>query len=226
MDRGSSAVIVQKAKGVENIIQTKAAKKDFEPTNLSIVTADGQFYSFVLEYADQPSQLNISFSGNEPVQLAGQPANAQQLERDACYVLSMSRFMKVQQIEQALRLRLNGIFHSDNNLWLKLWLRNDSQVDFKPTYVRFFLRDKKRSRRTALHEREIFPVYVPLYKITKGETTSIWTIGFTPFSVPKQQRLIIQVGDESGGRVLNLRIKSKFFLRAHKLPSNQPHISK
>lgn len=219
VDRGSGAVIVQKAKGVENILQTKAAKKDFDQTNLSIVTADGRFYSFVLDYADQPSHLNISFSGSEPVQLAGSPTNAQQLEREACQVLSMSRFMGVQRNEQALRMRLNGIFHSDNNLWLKLWLQNGSQVDFKPAYVRFFLRDKKRSKRTALHETELFPVYMPAYKITKGETSSVWVVGFTPFTVPKHQRLIIQVGDESGGRVLNLPIKSKFLLRACKLPS-------
>lgn len=219
VDRGSGAVIVQKAKGVENILQTKAAKKDFESTNLSIVTADGRFYSFVLDYADQPSHLNISFTGNEPVQLAGSPSNAQQLEREACQVLSIPRFMRVQRKGQLLRLQLNGIFTSENSLWLKLELHNDAQVDFEPAYLRFFLRDKKRSKRTALQETEIFPVYMPSPKITKGATSSVWTIGFQPFTVPKHQRLIIQTGDESGGRVLNLPIKSKFFLRAHKLPS-------
>jgi len=219
VDRGSNAVLAQKAKGVENILQLKAGKGEFPPTNVSVVTADGKFYSFVLHYADQPSHLNINFAGSKPAQLVGEPANAWQLERVACQVLSQPRFMHLQKSDQALRLRLNGIFHSDNNLWLKLSLGNDSQVDFQPAYMRFFLRDVKRTKRTALHETELSPVYLPPAKATKGLASSVWTVGFKPFTVPKHQRLVIQVGDESGGRVLVLRIKSRLFLQARKLPS-------
>jgi len=219
VDRGSGSVLAQKAKGVENILQLKAGKEGFTPTNVSVVTADGKFYSFVLNYADQPSHLNINFAGGDPVQLTGEPANAWQLERVACQVLSQPRFMGLQRSDQALNMRLNGIFLSDNNLWLKLRIGNHSQVDFQPAYMRFFLRDKKRTKRTALNETELTPVYMPPLKITKGLSSSVWTVGFKPFTVPKHQRLVIQLGDESGGRVLLLRIKSRFFLRAHKLPS-------
>jgi conjugative transposon TraN protein len=219
VDRGNDAVIVQKAKGIENILQAKAGKKDFEPTNLTVVTADGRFYSFILNYADYPSHLNYRFDGSGLIQLVDQPSNALQLERAACQVLSVPRFMGLQRSNQALRIQLNGILMSENNLWIKLQLRNHSQVDYKPDYVRFFLRDSKRSKRTALHETEIFPVYTPAYKVTKGETSSLWTIGFKAFTVPKHHRLIIHVTDESGGRTVILPVKSKFFLRAHKLPS-------
>lgn len=219
VDRGSDAILAQKAKGVENILQLKAGKENFTPTNVSVVTADGKFYSFILNYTEQPSSLNINFSGSDPMQLTGQPTNAWQLEREACQVLGQSRFMYLQKCEQALCLQLNGIFLSDHNLWLKLRIGNNSQIDFQPAYMRFFLRDKKRAKRTALNETELSPVYMPPLKITKGLHSSIWTIGFKPFTVPKHQRLIIQVGDESGGRIMLLHIKSRFFLKAHKMPS-------
>lgn len=218
VDRGSSAVLAQKAKGVENILQLKAAKTHFTTTNVSVVTADGKFYSFVLYYDERPSHLNINFAGGDPVQLTGQPSNAWQLERDACQVLSMPRFMGLHKSAQALRLRLHGIFLSDHHLWLKLRLDNGSQVDFQPAYVRFFLRDVKRTKRTALHETELLPVYLPPAKATKGLASSVWTVGFKPFTVPKHQRLIIQLGDDSGGRTLQMRIKSGWFLKARKLP--------
>ena len=52
VDRGSADILVQKAKGVENIFQVKAEKRGFTPTNLSAVTAEGKFYSFLLNYED------------------------------------------------------------------------------------------------------------------------------------------------------------------------------
>lgn len=41
VDRGSKDILAQKAGGIENILQLKAAKEDFPETNLTVVTADG-----------------------------------------------------------------------------------------------------------------------------------------------------------------------------------------
>ena len=43
VDRGSSWVLAQKAPGVENILQIKAAQPNFKETNVTVVTADGHF---------------------------------------------------------------------------------------------------------------------------------------------------------------------------------------
>ncbi len=217
VDRGSGAVLAQKAKGVENILQLKAGKADFTPTNVSVITADGTFYSFMLTYADQPSCLTMSFAQDKQVQFTDESSNVRQLEGEARQVLNMCGFIHRGQTAQALSLRLTGIYLSESTLWLKLRLHNNVQVDFQPASVRFFLRDKKRSKRTALHETEIFPVYAPAYDVTKGAASSTWTLGFKPFTVPKHQRLIIQVGDESGGRQVMLRIPSRLILKGRRL---------
>src|SRR4051794_30412871 len=49
VDRGSADVLAQKAKGVENILLLKAGKENFSETNLSVITADGKLYSFLLD---------------------------------------------------------------------------------------------------------------------------------------------------------------------------------
>src|SRR5690606_25690571 len=143
----------------ENILQAKAAKKGFEPTNLSVVTSDGTFYSFVLYYGDEPSHLNISFAGADPVQLTGETASERQLRQESWPVRGMYRFMGVQRKAQETRLQLGGIWLSEHTMWYKLNLANRSQIDFRMDYVRFFLRDRKRSKRTAVQETEVFPVY-------------------------------------------------------------------
>lgn len=61
VDRGSAAILAQKARGVENILQIKAGWQHFKQTNLSVVTSDARFYSFIVDYADDPPVLNISF---------------------------------------------------------------------------------------------------------------------------------------------------------------------
>src|SRR6266487_5764395 len=61
VDRGSKDVLVQKVTGAENILQVKADKPNFSETNLSVITADGNLYSFVVDYLNEPSQLNIVF---------------------------------------------------------------------------------------------------------------------------------------------------------------------
>src|SRR6478609_2380474 len=62
VDRGSSVILVQKARGVENILQVKAAQQGFAPTNLSVITGEGKFYSFIVDYANEPSPMNVNFT--------------------------------------------------------------------------------------------------------------------------------------------------------------------
>src|SRR5258708_37621952 len=44
VDRGSRDVIVQKAKGVGNVLQLKAGKENFPETNLTVITSDGTLH--------------------------------------------------------------------------------------------------------------------------------------------------------------------------------------
>src|SRR5258707_10982507 len=59
VDRGSRDILAQKAKGVENVLQVKAARRDFPQTNLTVITADGVLHHFTVNYADQPVSLTV-----------------------------------------------------------------------------------------------------------------------------------------------------------------------
>ena len=61
VDRGSKDILAQKVTGAENILQVKADKQNFSETNLSVITADGNLYSFIVDYLNEPPQLNIVF---------------------------------------------------------------------------------------------------------------------------------------------------------------------
>ena len=56
VDLGSPDLIAGKADGAENVIRVKATVKDFKSeTNMSVITEDGNFYTFNVKYADEPS---------------------------------------------------------------------------------------------------------------------------------------------------------------------------
>ena len=60
IDLGSSNIIAGKADGAENVVRVKAAVKDFkEETNFSVITDEGSFYSFIVDYSKNPAKLNI-----------------------------------------------------------------------------------------------------------------------------------------------------------------------
>jgi len=217
VNRGSGEVIAQITPGVDNILQVKAAKAGFVPTNLSVVTADRRFYSFMLTFSEAPGQLNYCFGDSGLAQLSGGVMSARELEKTSWRVLGERKFLRLSARAACARLGLPGVFLGAGSLWLRLHLHNQSQVDFAPDYVRCYLRDRRRVKRTAVQEREIVPIYRDTPVVIPGERSGEWAMCFTPFTVPPDQVLVIQVGERAGGRQLTLRVKGKFILRARRL---------
>jgi hypothetical protein len=65
VDRGSDEILIQVAREVENILQVKAAVDFFTPTNLTVITAEGALYSFMLYSDESPAVLNVHISPME-----------------------------------------------------------------------------------------------------------------------------------------------------------------
>lgn len=69
VDLGSTDIIADKATGAANVVRLKAAVRDFQAeTNLTVITADGRFYTFDVCYADDPGQLSIRIVNDLPIQ--------------------------------------------------------------------------------------------------------------------------------------------------------------
>lgn len=215
VDRGSAAILVQKAKAVENILQVKAGQQGFASTNLSVITADGQFYSFLVSYSLEPSPLNMSFNKDTvKAKLSDASLNEAELERLSNHVASQHSFLHKKVKEQRMRLFLNGIYLSDSAMWFKLKLSNKSLIDYKPDNIQFLVRDKKRSKRSAVQENLFKPVYGQSSFIVSGNSDHEFVYGFDPFTIPSNQEFIIQVTEKNGGRALLLRISHRVILKA------------
>jgi len=220
--RVSRDVLVEKVKGVENVIELKALKRDFVPTNLAVYGKDGRLYSFVLHYVEDTSVLDYRVvrdgdSGVTRVRLTGWPVDPEQLRLDGRKLAERGRVLHCKAFADGLCLRLKGVYILDSLLWLAIDLEDRSAIGFTPTAVRIYTEDKKKVKRTATQDVDADPVWSePLGKIG-GFDRQATAVAFRPFVVGRGKRLVIQVSDETGSRQVMLKVKGKVLLGAKRL---------
>ena len=215
VDRGSQDILVQKAKGLENILQIKAAQRGFIQTNLTVITADGKLYSFVLNYNEQSPQLNLSVNKTElerqEIYFSDESGNKEEIQeysKLAFYEKSKIRGGKENRHE--IKFQLNGIFIQNDIMYFRLIVENSSKIKYDIDQLRFFIRDTKRVKRTATQEIEIKPTYILNDVVAiDGEAENTFVFALSKFTIPEDKYLAIQLMEKNGGRHLELDVKNK-----------------
>ncbi|THF52966.1 conjugative transposon protein TraN [Flavobacterium supellecticarium] len=219
VDRGSKDLLVQKAAGVENILQVKAGKEGFSETNLSVVLADGKLCSFIVAYAKDPNVLNFSLmstSKSNTVYLTPESINESEVKKYADYALYTKHGRSgVKSESNSIMLDLNGIFIHQDIMYFKAKIENRSNIGYDIDQFRLFIRDQKKAKRTASQEVEIEPVYVhnQVDKI-KARSIQIMIFAVPKFTIPDKKYLNIQLMEKNGGRHLELAVKNKSIINA------------
>ena len=224
IDRGSKDILVQQPKGTQNIVQVKADKPNFSQTNLSIITVDGRLYSFTVDYEAQPSQLNIIVGKNNPLVTDSSfketviisSANNEALLQTVAQKISETKFVHGKKDRNnEMVLQLAGIYVNHDVLYIRLQLRNNSNISYDVDGIQFCIKDKQKSKRTATQEMEIQPIY-NYGKITKveGDSSVTCIIALPKFTLPDSEYLSIQILEKNGGRSLNLALKNRHIMKA------------
>lgn len=210
VDRGSWDVLAQKAKGVENILLVKAGRENFTETNLSVITSDGKLYSFILNYSNNPSLLNLSFTRDTILQETSLQfeSNEAQMQLTSERVANEKRmFHAICNYKYKIGLRLNGIYIKGDVVFYQVELKNHSNIDYDIDMIRFFIHDEKKSKRTASQEIEMQPLYV--YgdaSVIKGQSKNVVVFALPKFTIPDKKYISIQLIEKNGGRHLQLRV--------------------
>lgn len=224
VDKGSQDILVQKAKGLENILQVKAAQQGFFQTNLTVVTADGKLYSFVLNYDEKYPQLNLTLNKTKPegqeVYFSSETGNekdVQEYSKLAFYDKKKVHGEKVSNYD--IEFQLNGIFIRDAVMYYRIKVTNNSKINYDLDQFRFFIRDTKKVKRTASQEIEITPIYI-LNTVPKieGEAENTFVFALPKFTIPEKKYLAIQLMERNGGRHVELHVKNRKLVKVTVLP--------
>ncbi|MBS1512780.1 MAG: DUF4138 domain-containing protein [Bacteroidetes bacterium] len=210
VDRGTSSVLAQQVKEAPEILLVKAAEKDFAETNLSVVTDDGSVYAFTVSYDSKPAVWVLYLPVNRTATISSY----------ANMILDNEKTVrKIKDKKYNMQSGIRGIYIKDNIIYYQLYIRNDGTVDYDVDLLRFFIKDKKRSKRTAVQEVEQKPVHITgNYSKIKGNSNTVFVVALDKFTIPDKKYLAVQITEKNGGRHFMLKVSNKDIMQAKVLP--------
>ena len=232
VDLGSTNLIAGKADGAENVIRVKAARKHFRnETNMSVITEDGNFYTFNVKYADEPLLLNVEMCDFiHDGETVNRPNNAMEIylqelgsESPRLVPLIMKSVHKQdkRRIKHigckrfGVRFLLKGLYAHGDLLYFHTEVRNATHVPFDVDFVTFKIVDKKIVRRTAMQEQVIYPLrafnYVTRVEGKKDERT---VFALPKFTIPDDKKLVVEMYEKQGGRHQIFEVDNEDLVRA------------
>jgi len=230
VDRGSRYLLVQKVKETANVLKVKASSStSFKETNLTVITADGKLYSFIVNYtADLPiSIIHINsesnnlpaIMNNQPVILNNSQLNEKELSELSQWIMNDKKLISsIHNKGHKVKAAIEGIYIRDHALFFKLSLENASAMGYDIDFIRFYIRDKKQGKRTASQQAEITPLYAYgiLDDTVKEGTENTIVFSFEKFTMEDKKNLFIEIFEKNGGRHMTLEIKNGDLVKAKK----------
>jgi conjugative transposon TraN protein len=212
VDRGNKDVLVQKAKGVENILQVKAATDTLKETNLTVVCSDGTLYSFIVRFLLNPSLLNLSLGrvvAQSPWALFSSNGNNDAKIYDLAEQIATKKqvIKNIKDSRDEITLRCNGIYIKDDTFYFQLSMENSSHIGYTIDQLNFSIRDQKKVKRTASQEIALEPQYVSgNATIINGRSEQNIVVAMAKFTIPNKKALHIQLLEKNGARNLEMKI--------------------
>lgn len=247
-DAGTDYVLAQIPETVTNVLRVKANPKATafcqadggKETNMTVMTEDGGFFSFLIRYQEEPEILNINMANNvtaddytsrslginrgatitfvESVSATnGLPMAEADLLNYCERVLERKPFMRnIGASSMRIANRLTGIYVADKVMYLQFTLRNDSQLDYEMDFLKCYVRDKEKLKRMAAQEIELKPYgrypSEPKLLRAKAEQAIVYALPMTTLTEDKV--LDIELYEKQGGRHLRFQVEADVLLLA------------
>ena len=250
-DAGTDYVLAQVPENVSNVLRVKANdKSEFcapgstAETNMTIITDDGNFYSFLVRHQADPEVLNITIANNlladeqsarslginritpVPVMLTnGRTTNRTdvsdtELRHDCQRIYERKGFIRrVGDAKLRISSHLKGLYVKGKTMYLQLNFQNNSDIDYDVDFVKFYLRDRDVLKRMAAQEIELTPylTYPANLQTIKANTENKAVYALPLRTLGDDKVLEVELYERDGGRHLRFRVDSKVLLKARGL---------
>ncbi|HEX8332391.1 MAG TPA: DUF4138 domain-containing protein, partial [Segetibacter sp.] len=118
-----------------------------------------------------------------------------------------------------LSARLTGIYIKNDVIYHQLEIKNESPIDYSVDYLRFYIRDQIRFKRTAVQELELKPLYTAgNASLIEANSKTAIVVALDRFIIPDQKYFVIEIEEKNSGRNLSMKVGNKHILRAITLP--------
>ena len=232
VDLGSPNLIAGKADGAENVIRVKATTRHFrQETNMSVITEDGNFYTFNVKYADEPLLLNVEMcdfihdgeSVNRPnnameiylTELDNESPRLVRLIMKSVHENDKRRIRHIGSKRFGVQFLLKGMYTHNDLLYFHTQVKNTSHVPFDVDFITFKIVDKKVVKRTAMQVQVIYPLRAYNYVTRVNGRDSECTVFALPkFTIPDDKKLVVEMLEKQGGRHQRFEVVNEDLVRA------------
>ncbi len=232
VDLGSPNLIAGKADGAENVIRVKATTRHFrQETNMSVITEDGNFYTFNVKYADEPLLLNVEMcdfihdgeSVNRPnnameiylTELDNESPRLVRLIMKSVHENDKRRIRHIGSKRFGVQFLLKGMYTHSDLLYFHTQVKNTSHVPFDVDFITFKIVAKKVVKRTAMQEQVIYPLRAYNYVTRVNGRDSECTVFALPkFTIPDDKKLVVEMFEKQGGRHQRFEVVNEDLVRA------------
>lgn len=228
VDLGSEYLIAGKAEDAENVLRVKAGVRNFKPeTNFSVITDDGRFYGFDVQYSSCPEVLNHDLLPFRKVDKKGMGSNVFFKELGNSSPSEVEMIMKsiikngdqpikhFRSKNSGIQFLLKGIYIYEGKYYFHTEINNLAHIPFEVDLISFRVMDKKGHKRTAVQERSLEPIrsFRPL-GVIGGKSTEDNVFLLDRFTMAWDKVLRIELFEKNGGRNQTLRIPGSALINA------------
>ena len=236
-DAGSDRIICDKVEGVDNVLKVKAAQMGLFETNVTVITHNGAYYSFIVSYNETPNKLNINMCNglNEAFDYTAFNHPEKIIFSDTYYtetemigfskkIIDLAKTKKkgIQHIADKVgkvEFKLTNIAYKEGNIIFCVNMKNTSPLDYNVDYMKFYLRDRKKRKKEVSQEIEVKPNFAYVERqgisnetklgVSGGEYNFVFMI--PKFTIATDKVLEIDIVEKEGSRNLNLKVDYETF---------------
>jgi conjugative transposon TraN protein len=232
VDLGNERLIAGKAGSAENVLRVKSAEAYWEgETNLSVITENGNFYTFNVKFAEEPEKLNIEMHDfvhdgsavNRPnntmeIYLKELNNESPRLIRLIMKSIYENNYRIIKHIGArgfGIQLLLKGIYSYNGLLYFHVEVKNNSSVSYNIDYLTFNIVDKKLIKRTTIQETTLTPVraYNRITAVAAKKTECI-VFAIPIFTIMPEKILKVDLHEKEGGRNFTFDVENADLVRA------------
>lgn len=225
-DRGYKDLKAIQQSKVSNVLNLKAAVKNFVPTNLHVYTTDSKVYTFLVVYKDNPATTTYdiaSFPYADKVRanpllgdgsgLLSEPG----LQKLITTIHNADPFLHKSANNDDAKVKLLTIHQVGDNLFFKFKLTNSSNLLYHLDFVRAYITDMQRGKRSSLQQRELIAAYQDSVMPFARNASVEFVIAVPKFTLTEGKRFHFEFFERNGGRNIKLDVKNRQLYKARRL---------
>ena len=224
---GSEKVIVMKTEDIDNIVKCKTLTEGFdyfEESSLTVISAEGEIYPFLVRYKEYPELVNVQVEGGKKTDaiFSSMSINEPEMKKLGEAVLKQGGVIRnLGSWRDKMAFSLYGIYVKEDVMMFYLRIDNLSKVDYEIDFIKsYIINNKKTTKKQAYQADEKIPLYTYLEPQTEvvhaGESQSR-VFFFNRFTIPRKHSLHFELFERNGGRHLKFTVSNKVLLEAKTL---------